>query len=38
MTMTTEQQKRNRRLAWILASVVIVFFLGFMARAALWGI
>ena len=29
---TEEQKKANRRLAWILASVVLVFFLGFMVR------
>jgi len=36
--MTPEQKKNNRRLAWILASVAIVFFLGFMAKAALLGL
>jgi uncharacterized membrane protein (DUF485 family) len=36
--MPTEQQKKaNRRLAWILASVVIVFFVGFIARMAFLG-
>jgi uncharacterized membrane protein (DUF485 family) len=29
---TEEQKKANRRLAWILASVVLVFFIGFMVR------
>ena len=29
---TDEQKKANRRLAWILASVVLVFFIGFIAR------
>ncbi|WP_239027178.1 cytochrome oxidase small assembly protein [Ramlibacter algicola] len=29
---TEEQKKANRRLAWILASVVLVFFVGFMVR------
>ena len=33
--MTPEQSKNNRRLAWILASVVLVFFLGFMGRMVL---
>ncbi|WP_239024316.1 cytochrome oxidase small assembly protein [Ramlibacter humi] len=32
---TEEQKKANRRLAWILASVVLVFFLGFIAKMAL---
>lgn len=36
--MTPEQKKDNRRLGWILASVAIVFFIGFMAKAALFGI
>ena len=31
---TEEQKKANRRLAWILASVVLVFFIGFMVRMA----
>ena len=35
---TPEQQKNNRRLGWILASVAIVFFVGFMAKAALFGL
>lgn len=35
--MTPEQQKNNRRLGWILASVALVFFLGFMARMVLVG-
>ena len=32
---TEEQKKVNRRLALILASIAIVFFLGFIARMAL---
>jgi hypothetical protein len=36
--MTPEQKKNNRRMGWILASVAIVFFIGFMAKAALFGI
>lgn len=32
---TEEQKKANRRLALILASIAIVFFLGFIARMAL---
>ncbi len=36
--MTSEEQKRsNRRLGWILATVALVFFLGFMARLVLLG-
>ncbi|MEN9842511.1 MAG: hypothetical protein RLZZ612_340 [Pseudomonadota bacterium] len=35
--MTPEQQKKNRRLGWILASVALVFFLGFMAKLVLLG-
>ena len=32
---TEEQKKANRRLGLILASIAIVFFLGFLARMAL---
>ena len=32
---TEEQKKANRRLAWILASIAIVFFIGFSARMTL---
>jgi hypothetical protein len=35
--MTPEQQRSNRRLGWILASIAIVLFLGFIARGALFG-
>ncbi len=35
--MTPEQKKSNRRLGLILASVALVFFVGFMARMALLG-
>jgi hypothetical protein len=36
--MATEEQKRgNRRLAWILASVALVFFAGFLAKIILLG-
>jgi hypothetical protein len=34
---TPEQKKSNRRLALILASVAIVFFLGFMAKMIFLG-
>ena len=35
--MTPDQDKNNRRLGWILASVALVFFLGFMARMVFMG-
>ena len=35
--MTPEQKKNNRRMALLLASIAIVFFLGFMARMVLLG-
>jgi hypothetical protein len=35
--MTPEQKKSNRRLGLILATVAIVFFLGFVARSILFG-
>jgi len=35
--MTPEQQRANRRLGWILATIALVFFIGFIARAALFG-
>lgn len=34
---TPEQKKQNLRLALILASVAAVFFIGFFAKAALFG-
>jgi uncharacterized membrane protein (DUF485 family) len=36
--MTPEQKKQNQRLAWILASIAVVLFLGFIAKALLVGI
>lgn len=33
--MTPEQKQRNRRLGLILASIAIVFFLGFLAKMVL---
>ena len=36
--MTPEQKKNNRRLGLLLASVALIFFVGFMARAALFGL
>lgn len=40
MTTPDEQQRRkqNQRLAWALASVVVVLFLGFIAKSAIFGI
>ena len=35
--MATEQDKSNRRLGLILASVAVAFFLGFMARMVFFG-
>lgn len=35
--MTPEQKKSNRRLGLILASVAVVFFVGFMAKMILLG-
>jgi len=35
--LTPEQKRNNRRLGLILASVALVFFLGFMARMVLLG-
>jgi hypothetical protein len=34
---TEEQKKANRRLGLILASVALAFFIGFMAKMALFG-
>jgi hypothetical protein len=34
---TPEQKKSNRRLGLILASIVVVFFVGFMAKMVLLG-
>lgn len=36
-TMTDEQKKANRRTGLILASVVLMFFVGFVARMAILG-
>jgi len=35
--MTPEQKKANRRMGLVLATVALVFFLGFMARMVLLG-
>jgi len=35
--MTPEQKKNNRRLGLILATVALVFFVGFMARSVMLG-
>ncbi|MBB4845692.1 hypothetical protein HNP55_004244 [Paucibacter oligotrophus] len=37
MAQTPEQRKSNKRLALILASVALVFFVGFMAKIAVLG-
>jgi uncharacterized membrane protein (DUF485 family) len=34
---TDDHKKQNRRLGWILASVVLVFFVGFMAKSVFLG-
>ena len=36
--MTPEQKKQNARLAWILASIAVVLFVGFIARAKFFGL
>lgn len=35
--MTSEQKKSNARLALILASIALVFFVGFVAKSLLFG-
>jgi hypothetical protein len=35
--LTPEQKKRNLKLALVLASIAVVFFVGFMTKAALLG-
>jgi len=37
MGMTEQQRKANRRLGWTLATVALVFGLGFMAKIMLMG-
>ena len=37
MALTSEQQRANRRLAWILASVALVLALGFVVKITLLG-
>ena len=37
MAQTPEQRKNNKRLALILASVALVFFVGFMTKIAVLG-
>ena len=37
MALSPEQQRANRRLAWILASLALVFALGFFAKIAVFG-
>jgi hypothetical protein len=38
MAKTREQKRSNAKLGWILASVVAVFFAGFVARVTLFGV
>jgi hypothetical protein len=33
-----ERKKQNLRLAWILASIAVALFVGFIAKAALFGL
>jgi hypothetical protein len=35
--MTPEQKKSNRRMGLVLATIAVVFFLGFLARMVLFG-
>ena len=37
MALSDEQRKANRRLGWVLASIALVFALGFMAKMVLLG-
>jgi hypothetical protein len=37
MALSEQQQRANRRLAWILASVALVFAVGFVTKIALLG-
>jgi formate hydrogenlyase subunit 3/multisubunit Na+/H+ antiporter MnhD subunit len=36
--MTPEKKKQNQRMALILATIALVFFIGFIAKAALFGL
>jgi hypothetical protein len=36
MALSNEQRKANRRLGWVLASIALVFALGFMAKMVLF--
>jgi len=36
--LTTEQKKKNQRLGIALASIAVIFFLGFLAKMALLGL
>jgi hypothetical protein len=35
--MTPEQKKNNRRMGWMLASIAVVIFVGFLAKSILLG-
>ncbi len=37
MTMTPEQKKNNRRMALVLASIAVAFFVGFMVKMVFLG-
>ena len=37
MALSDEQRKANRRLGWVLASIALVFALGFMTKMVLLG-
>ena len=37
MTMTLEQKKNNRRMALVLASIAVAFFVGFMVKMVFLG-
>lgn len=36
--LTPEQRKGNLRLAWVLASIAVLLFIGFIAKSAVYGI
>jgi hypothetical protein len=37
MSMTPEQKKNNRKMALVLASIAVMFFLGFLAKIVMLG-
>jgi hypothetical protein len=36
--LTPEQRKSNLRLAWVLATIAVLLFVGFIAKSAVYGI